>query len=209
MINTVIFDVDGTLLDTEHAVLSALQDTLVELKGEKPEFPELAFAMGLPGDATLRQLGVGDVDAGNVLWNKNILKHFHTISLFDGIEDVVKDLHARGYRLGIITSKDRREFQQDFVPFGLAGYFDTVICVDDAARPKPFSDPMLKYLERSGTKKEEAVYIGDTVNDMLCAADAKVKFGLAAWGCRSLEGIRADYYFDSPGDILHHLNPDQ
>lgn len=206
MINTVIFDIDGTLLDTEYAVLSSLQDTIVELKGKKMELAELTFALGIPGEVSLQQLEIEDVDEGNAIWNNNLLKYSHTIKLFDGIESIIKELKLQGYKLGVITSKNRKEYKNDFVPFGLDAYFDTVVCVEDSTRPKPFPDPMFRYLELSNTKQEEAIYIGDTAYDMLCASDANVKFGLALWGCHSLKNIRADYYFNSPKDIPYILS---
>lgn len=201
-INTIIFDIDGTLLDTEYAMLSSLRDTIIELKSDNLELSELSFALGIPGGVALQKLRVKDVDNGNTIWNENLLKYSHTIKLFDGIEDVINKLKSQGYKLGVITSKTRNEYINDFVPFGLDSYFDTVICVEDSIRPKPHPEPIIKYLEVSGTRKEEVVYIGDTAYDMLCASDAGVKFGLALWGCHSHKKIHADYYFDVPKDIL-------
>lgn len=206
MITTIIFDVDGTLLDTEHAVLNSLQDTIVELKGEKLELPELSFALGIPGEVALKRVGGIDVEAGNNLWNNNLSTYSHTLKLFDNIEAIIKELKSKGYKLGIITSKTREEYLNDFVPFGLDRYFDTVICVDDSTHPKPHPDPILKYLEVSRTKREEVIYIGDTAYDMQCALGAGVTFGLALWGCHSLKNIRADYYFNAPEEIPYILS---
>lgn len=202
MIHTVIFDIDGTLLDTTHAVLHSLRDTIFEMKNETVAVSELSFALGIPGESTLKQIGIDDIERGKQLWNSNLRNYFHTIKLFEGTENTVKALKAQGYRLGIITSKSRKEYINDFIPFGLGDYFDTVICADESNRPKPFPDPMLTYLTVSGTKKEEAIYIGDTVYDMQCATEAGVAFGLALWGCHSAKDIQAAYHFHLPQDIL-------
>lgn len=205
MIKTVIFDIDGTLLDTEHAVLNSLQDTIFELTNQKPVLSELTFALGIPGDVALQQLSVENIDYGKTLWYKNFRKYLETVKLFEGVEDTIKNLKSEDYKLGVITSKTRKEYNNEFSPYGLDAYFDFIICVEDSVRPKPFPDPMLKYLEISGSKKEEVVYIGDSIYDMLCASDANVKFGLALWGCHSLKNLRADYYLNSPKDIPYTL----
>lgn len=205
MIKSVVFDIDGTLLDTEYAVLNSLRDTIGELKDEKVELSDLTFALGIPGEEVLKQLGILDTQNGNTLWNTYLANYSDTIRLFDGVTDLLKELKNQDYKLGIITSKNRQEYNTDFSPFGLDSYFDTVICAGDTNRAKPYPDPMLRYLELSGTHKEETIYIGDTTYDMQCASEAGVAFGLALWGCHSLKGIRADYYFNRPADILYTL----
>ncbi len=209
MIKSVIFDIDGTLLDTEYAILNSLRDTIWELKDENVELSDLTFALGIPGEIALKQLGITDTQNGSIVWNACLANYSHTIRLFDGVADTLKELKIRGYKLGVITSKSSQEYKADFSPLGLDGYFDTVICASDSNRPKPFPDPMLKYLELSGTKKDEAIYIGDTSYDMQCASTAGVSFGLALWGCHKLNGIRADYYFNHPADILYALSIDR
>lgn len=64
---------------------------------------------------------------------------------------------------------------------------------------------MLAYLNKTGVNPQEALYIGDTLYDRECAANAGVNFGLAVWGCHSIEQIHAIYYFETPKDLLNVL----
>lgn len=151
MVKAIVFDIDGTLINTE----SSPQDTVLEL--------------------------------------------------FDGIKPLIEELKSQHYQLGIITSKSRMEYQNDFHPLGLDAYFDTVVCAEDSMRPKPSPDPMLKYLELTGLKQEEVLYIGGTLDDMQCAKQAGISFGLALWGCTSVRHIYATYYFNTPRDVSYTL----
>lgn len=202
----IIFDIDGTMIDTESAVLSSLQITIQKLQYRKIELAELSFALGIPGQVTLKKLGVEDVKSANELWNLNFKECFSSVHSFQGIHSLLSELNNAGVQLGIITSKNRTEYQNDFLPFCLDQYFETVICVEDSSRPKPYPEPMLKYLEITGAKKEDVLYIGDTIYDMQCALNAGVDFGLARWGCRSVKHIYATYYFETPQDVIYTLN---
>ncbi len=202
----IIFDIDGTMLDTEYAILRSLQDTILTITGREKTEEELAFALGIPGEVALEQLGITDTRHANNLWNENLTKYSSFMGLFDGMRELLEELHEKGCRLGIVTSKTRQEFVADFEPCGVAGLFGCVICVEDAPRPKPFADPLLTYMKRTGTRKEEILYIGDTVYDYRCAEGAGVDFGLAVWGCNSKEGIDAKYVFDTPADVYERIS---
>ncbi|WP_321330951.1 HAD family hydrolase [uncultured Bacteroides sp.] len=197
----IVFDIDGTLIDTEKAILNSLQDTIIELQNRKIDLVELRFALGIPGETTLQQLGINDIQQGNKTWNNHLKKHIHSIKVFDGIEPLIKNLKEKQYTLGIITSKNRNEYKNDFEPFALEKYFKKVICVEDSEQPKPSPEPMMKYIEVTKAKKAEVLYIGDSIYDMQCALNAGVDFGLALWGRQSAGQIQATYYFDTPQDI--------
>ena len=197
----VIFDVDGTLLDTEFAVLRSLQDTVMKYLHSSVPTDELYFALGIPGKVALEKLGIEDTEEANRYWNEMMRKYHKSIVLFDGINEMLVMLRNKGYRLGIITSKTKSEFETDFVPHGVSHYFDSIICVDDSPKPKPHPDPILTYLERNQIPAEEAIYIGDTEYDSICAHSAGVDFGLALWGCRNKAGIRSENKFGTPDEI--------
>lgn len=202
----IVFDIDGTLIDTESAVLNSFQDTILELQQRKVDLPDLKFTFGIPVEASLSQLGIKDVQAGSRIWHKYLKNYVSTFKIFDGIENLLKDLKAKNCQLGIITSKNREEYKNDFLPFGLSDYFDTIISVEDCARPKPFPDPMLRYLEITGVGADEVLYIGDSIYDIQCAKEAKVDSGLAIWGSHSVKHIYATHYFRNPKDVIYLLN---
>ncbi len=202
MIKGVVFDVDGTLIDTGDAIIASLQKVLLEELGREYPREELYFAFGIPGEVTLKSFGIEDIEGALGRWVKYLGEFDGTIRIFEGIESCLDKLKTRDIKLGIVTSKSREEFESGFVPMGLGDYFDYVVCADDTERHKPYPEPMLKLLELSGSKPEEIIFIGDTKYDKECAAGAGVKFGLALWGAKAADGIEPSYLLNAPEEIL-------
>ncbi|NLO82921.1 MAG: HAD family hydrolase [Clostridiales bacterium] len=202
MYNCIIFDIDGTLLDSETADLSSLQKLLFEELNKNFSFDELRFALGIPGEVALGKFGIVNVSECNMKWNKYFKEFSNLIKVFDGIEETLIKLNKMGIFTGIVTSKTKKEYLNDFVPFGLSNYFKLVICADDTEKHKPNPDPILKFIELSGADKSKTIYIGDTKYDMDCAFNAGIDFALALWGAKSSKGINANYILDNPRQIL-------
>jgi HAD superfamily hydrolase (TIGR01549 family) len=202
MYNYIIFDIDGTILDTEIAVLSSLQKLVFEELNKNLSFEELRFALGIPGEVTLNKLGITNFFYCNEKWNRYLKEYFHHVKVFDDIKDTLVKLNEMGISIGIVTSKTKEEFLNDFVPFGLINYFKLVVCADDTEKHKPNPEPILKFIELSGADKSKTIYIGDTKYDMDCAFGAGIDFALALWGAKSSIGINANYIFENPKQIL-------
>ena len=115
----IVFDIDGTLIDTEYAVLHSLQETIKELLGREMQCSELRFALGITGTNTLEKLEIKDTSYAIELWDKNMHNYTNTIKVFDGIIELLKNLQRLDYEMGIVTSKTREEFTHDFCPFGM------------------------------------------------------------------------------------------
>lgn len=199
----IVFDVDGTLIDTLYSTTKALQDVLLEVTGRLYPLEELVFSYGIPGIDTLRQLEVADPLGALKQWEDRLEDYRQHDRVFDGIPGLLAALREAGCALGIVTSRTRAEFDADFAKLDIAPYFQSVICADDTEGHKPQPDPLLKYLERAGGGKGEALYIGDSVYDMGCARAAGVDFGLAGWG--ATQRHEADYVFDVPFDVQRTL----
>ena len=71
----IVFDVDGTLIDTEYAVIHSLQDTIRAINGKIISDKELTFALGITGENALQRLGVSDIASALFMWDKNMEKY--------------------------------------------------------------------------------------------------------------------------------------
>ncbi|PFD49322.1 HAD family hydrolase [Bacillus cereus] len=204
MITSLVFDVDGTILDTEKAILKSLQKVLKEELKEDYALQDLKFALGIPGKETLRKLKVQNIDVVHSKWAKSVLDFSHEVSVFEELESIIKELSLSKLKLGIVTSKTKKELIDEFEPFGLSGHFKHTICACDTDKHKPHPEPLLACLKQLDVPNNEAVFIGDSIYDMQCAKSAGVKFALALWGSKTREGFeKADYVLNTPKDILN------
>lgn len=203
MLKAIIFDVDGTILDTEKAILQSLQRTLREETQKDYPFEALRFALGIPGKDALQRLNVDDIEAVHQKWSAAVLDFSHEVAVFESLEEVIQHLATKPLQLGIVTSKTAQEVVDEFEPFGLSEYFQHIVSASDTAKHKPHQEPLLKCLDALQIAPEEAIYIGDSIYDFQCAKQAGAKFALAHWGAKSTIGFEeADYVFYEPKDIL-------
>lgn len=178
----IVFDVDGTLVDTFYSNMQALQDVLRDRTGQTHSLEELGRFFGIPGMETVLQLGLPDPEVALAQWEAALQTYRHTDRVYDGVEELLATLAGAGCRLGIATSRTRAEFDLDFSARPIARYFQTVITADDTIRHKPDPDPLLRYIELTRCEKGQVLFIGDSPYDMRCAAAAGVASGLAVWG---------------------------
>lgn len=199
-----VFDVDGTLINTEKIHFASLKYTLRKLLGEDAVFPDLQFSFGIPALRTMEILGLPDPMSACKEWEQTYIEFTDKMKVvpFEGIEEVFEELSEAGVPLGIITSRNRREYEKDFGQWKLGSYFNCVLTASDTKRGKPFPDPMLEYLKRTGAKPEEVLYFGDSSYDMECAREAGVDHALVLWGGMPPQEIEADYRLKEVKEIL-------
>ena len=197
----IVFDVDGTLVDTEYAVLHSLQDTIKTLTDKLIPLEELTFSMGITGDDALKQLGFQDIAAALEVWFQYLYEYDNTVSLFNGIADTLGALSQKGCKLGIVTSRIREDFEKEFRRFPIRQYFDIVVCADDTKEHKPTAAPLLRYMELSGADHSQILYVGDSRYDRECARNANTDFALAGWGSH-LTDIDPEYRPAEPAGLI-------
>lgn len=190
-----VFDIDGTLLDTERTGVLSLMQTIRELTGVDLPYEEAYVFFGVPSSKAASTLGYADEARFADVWEQHFQELMYLVQPFPGVESVLQELRASGARMGIVTSRSRLEIQYDPHLAKLLPYFDALVCSEDSVRHKPFPDPMLAYLEKTGARKETTLYLGDTAHDWHCSHDAGCDFALADWKGRGCQDIRAEYCF--------------
>ncbi len=203
MYKHIVFDVDGTLIDTEYAVLHSLKNLLKEEYNRDYKIEELEFALGITGEAAIKQLEISDIERTVDLWNDKLNKYKESVCVFNGIEELLKVL-SQNHKLGIVTSKTKEEFEEEVTHFGLNKYFGVIICADDTEKHKPNPKPLLKYMELANAKNKETIYIGDSIYDMQCAKASKVDFAFAKWGNKR-QNIEAKYTLSQPSELFNWI----
>lgn len=196
----VVFDVDGTLADTDNISQRALQDLLFEWTGEEEDLKDLTFTRGIPGDEVLAQLGIFDKEA-LARWDELAREHADEVKLFYGVREMLEELRKSGKKMGIVSSRRHDEYEEVITPLGIDEYFENMVLAEDTGRHKPEPDPLLEYLRRAGAKPEETIYVGDTVHDSRAARAAGVSFVFAGWGAASYVE-QASYWVHVPSEVL-------
>jgi len=200
-----VFDIDGTLIDTERTGVLSLVKTVKELVGVEMPYKEAYGFFGIPSSKVAPILGYADAERFGTRWEENFVGLSHLIKPFEGVEDVLAAVKSAGRTTGCVTSRSRYEFEKDIHMQALVKYIDHIVCAEDSEGHKPLPDPMFAYMEKSGANAEDCIYIGDTMHDFQCAAGAGCDFALADWLGRGLQGIPAQYHLTSVERILDLL----
>jgi len=207
MYELIIFDVDGTMIDTEDAVKKSYRYAVREELGRDLADEEILQIFGIPTLQALEALGSKEIQKSSERYFESLFKHYREgMPVYKGIKEVLEELDRRGARCGIVTSRNRGEVSNDTSLNSLLKYFRYVITAEDTTRHKPDAEPVLKLLDISGVKPSGVLYIGDTHFDYFCAKNAGVEFALALWGAKSSEGMEPDHMLESPLDLLKILD---
>lgn len=202
----IVFDVDGTLLDTADCILYSLRQALLDVTGASPEMEELTHVLSRTSAANMEYLGITDkAEEIIALWVANEEKYSDMMRPFDGIPELLDRLKNSGCQLGIITSRTRREMDLVLDPLPFRSLFTVTICSDDTEEPKPSPAPLIKYMKETGAKSGEILYVGDSLGDAKCASSAGVDFAHAIWGAHEDAHIPAKYYPETPADLARLL----
>lgn len=202
----IIFDVDGTIIDTESVQLKALQQ-VAKQRGLHYSMDDLRIVFGLPGRIGLERLGIEDVEQTLVDWEEAIEAFQDEMTLFDRIQELIEMLHTQGYALGIVTSKTKKQFDTEVVPFGIHTYFDAIVVADDTEKHKPHPDPLQHCMAQLNVEPSDTLYIGDSIFDYECALAAKASFGVAKWGAtQANQMVEATYHFETAADVMKQFD---
>lgn len=201
----VLFDVDGTLIDTADLIADSLEHACrVHLNRTHPR--ETYYA--LIGQPAIVQMEILGRDKAPEMMDTAIAyyeEHAQQEQPFPGALDTMARLVEVGLRVGLVTSKTRMELDPTLERIPLHPYVRVVVTADLTTRPKPYPDPVYLALQTLQIGAHETLFIGDSPYDLQSGRAAGVHTGAATWGPHPrgvLEAERPDYLFDRFHDIL-------
>ncbi len=217
-IKAVLFDLDGTLLDTAPDLTHALNHVLSRY-GQKQVPLSLARTVASDGSKALLELGFGSevINDANAFSDKQhcLLDHYHAnvakdTVYFDGIEQLVETLATRGIKQGIITNKPMRFTTPLIDAFTLLKkHMSPVYSGDTFKEAKPSPLPLLHAAKALGVNASECLYVGDAPRDLEAAKNAGMKGMIASWGYISEQAKQQDWFdgitLGSPVDLLDYI----
>ncbi|HJL17071.1 MAG TPA: HAD-IA family hydrolase [Sandaracinaceae bacterium LLY-WYZ-13_1] len=200
--DAVLFDLDGTLLDSVALILESYRHTLAAHGLAPRSREEILEGLGTPLEAQLGRWAPADrIEALiDTYVEHNLRVHDELVRPFEGVNAIVHALREAGTPLAIVTSKRRRGTTQGLAALGLSDAFDTWVCADDVARPKPHPEPVERALAVLGVGPERAVFVGDATHDVHAGRAAGVRTVAVLWGSGSRDALAAAAPDDWAGD---------
>jgi pyrophosphatase PpaX len=199
--STVLFDLDGTLIDSGSLILASFRHATRSVLGRV--IPDDLLMAGVGGHgmhAQMRAFDAGRADELVRVYREHNLSIYGDIQAFEGVEELLGRLRDDGRRLGIVTVKARSTVELTFELLPIGGYFETVVTGDDTERHKPDPQPLLIALERLGVGAASAAYVGDSPFDIRAAKAAGMTAVAVGWGrIHPVERLEAE----GPDAVVH------
>jgi len=207
-IRTVLFDLDGTLIDSVRLILDSYHHTLATHGLPPRSDDEWLAGVGTPltvqfadwrdDPATLQALIA-------TYREYNLKHHDRMVTVYPGVVEVVRALKADGVATGLVTSKNRVGALRGLTLVQLEALMDVLVCADEVENPKPHPEPVEKAVRLLSADPRATVYVGDSVHDMLSGRAAGVRTAAVLWGPfgrAHLEGAQPDYWLERPEELL-------
>jgi pyrophosphatase PpaX len=181
----VLFDLDGTLIDSIGLLLRSVRHTFEGREDRAPTEEEWIAGIGTPLAEQLRPFVESDEDAEELVTRYRIYQRTHhdrMTTAYDGVLDTLEQLYNWGHPMGVVTSKSNEMMARGLKHTGIDVYMKTMIGCDSCSLHKPDPFPVRLALEELGYEAHEAVFVGDSPHDMASGNAAGVTTIAALWG---------------------------
>jgi pyrophosphatase PpaX len=206
----VLFDLDGTVIDSGGIILASMRHATREVLGREYADEELMQAVGGPGlEAQMEAFDPERVDELVTVYRAHNEPLHEELVCCAGMGEALERLRADGFRLAVVTAKRRSTVELAFAAVPLGHLFEVVVGGDETERHKPDPAPLLLAAERMGVPPDKAAYVGDSPFDIRAAKAAGMRSVAVTWGRihdRSrLEREHPDAIVDTAEELLAAL----
>jgi phosphoglycolate phosphatase len=205
----VIFDWDGTLMDTIGKIVSCMQNVAQELILPIPSEQQIRDVIGLSLPKIMPILFADHQNHEQIIdcYRRHHVANVHPTPLFEGVESLIRSLHAGGYQLAVATGKGREGLDNVLARTGLGQYFHATRCADDA-ESKPHPEMLFSLLTHFDVAADRAIMIGDSIHDLTMAKNAGMASIGVSYGAHNqsrLQALNPRAIVDKPLAIRDYL----
>ncbi|MTK13526.1 MAG: pyrophosphatase PpaX [Clostridiaceae bacterium] len=205
MIKAILFDLDGTLINTNELIIQSFKYAFNKLFNRDLPREEIVKTFGEPLRDSMAKY---DADKADLMVSTfrvyNEGNHDDIATIFEGVKEGIESLSNAGIKLGVVTSKRRPMAERGLKLINIYDYMDVIVTPEDTKNHKPLGDPALKACELLGVLPQETIMVGDSHNDILCGRNAGCRTCLVKYTALSLEELmeyNPDYVIDSIEDL--------
>jgi pyrophosphatase PpaX len=190
----VLFDLDGTLIDSVELIVSSARYAFSDRDGRRPTDAEWVTGLGTPLITQFREWARDEDEVTYLVkrYREYQMAHHDILTRpYEGMREALGELRAEGHRAAIVTSKLNALARRGLVCTGIDDGFECIVGCDDTTKHKPDPEPVLVALDRLGIPPERAAFVGDSPFDMAAGNAAGVYTVGALWGPFSKADLEA------------------
>lgn len=206
MIKALLFDFDGTLLNTNDLIVQTFMHVLEQQFPNQYTAEDCFNFIGPSLEQTFEQIDAARRDELVTLYRTwNAAHHDELVTEYEGVVETLTALHAQGIRLAIVSSKSTAGIERGMNVLGVSSLFEVTVSADDVQNVKPHPEPIFQALERMQLAREEVLMIGDNSHDIEAAHRAGVKAVGVAWSFKGeafLRQYNPHYMLQRMADLL-------
>lgn len=205
-IHTVLFDLDGTLIDTNELIISSFMHTFETFYPQQYKRQDILPFIGPPLRDTFETIDAEKVEEMiRTYRTHNLSNHDLLVKEYSGVFETVRILKENQIKLGIVTTKMKDVVYKGLELTKLDQFFEVIVALDDVKNPKPDPEPILKALAQLDSHPDGALMVGDNHHDVLAGKNAGTKTAGVAWAVKGrdyLSSYEPDYMLENMADLL-------
>lgn len=206
MIKAVLFDLDGTLIDTNELIISSFKHVFENILKIQVSEAEITKLFGMPLNSSFKGYTDSRIDEIVVEYRAyNEKRHDTMCYAFDGVKVLLDKLKSMGIKIGIVTSKGKILAEKGMRIAGILEYMDVIITPECTKNHKPHGEPALKACSELNILPSEAIMVGDSHFDIMCGKNAGCQTCAVEYTALPIETLinqQPDFFIKSPEQLI-------
>lgn len=189
-IETILFDLDGTLIDSNELIHQSFEYTL-NYYGYSLTREEILHFNGPPLIKTFTKINPDKAEEMIETYREHNLEHHNEyVKLFPHVKETLRELQQNDIKMGIVSAKMRTGVEIGLEVTGIKEFFDAIVTIDDVKNPKPHPEPVLKGLNNLNSQPESSLMVGDNYHDIESGKNAGSRTVAVAWSLKGKEYLQ-------------------